>query len=77
MSYEPACCAINVPDEFIYCIGKFHCVAWLNIVHRTENGRLNRWIIGRLAISILKSVAPQNVATPDDEVTFAPSFAPH
>ena len=75
--HKPICDATDVPDELFDRIGQFHGIAWLNLVHCAENGRFDLGIIRRLPISPLKSVAPQNVTTPDDEVAFAPSFTPH
>lgn len=43
---------IDVPDEFVDCIGQFHGVTWLNLIHRAQNGCFDLRIIKRFAISL-------------------------
>ncbi|MEJ1177172.1 hypothetical protein WA845_23260 [Agrobacterium sp. CMT1] len=69
--------AIDVPDEFINCIGEFHGSARLNLIHRAQNSVLDLEIVGRFIISFFKPITLQGVPTPHDEVAFASSVAPN
>jgi hypothetical protein len=74
---EPDCCAIDVPDKLIDCIGELHSVPRLNLIHRAKDGVLDLGIVDWFTISFLKPITPQNVPTPHDEVAFASTFTPN